>query len=211
MTRRTQITMNPGQRNALAGAGTDGRLTAGDRRVLSGLVRRGWVRVVETRKRRKLIRSYVITDAGREALAAGEVVTPRPRPLWLPHWDRERRSGNCYVVEGHKLFRPGRDMLWRVLCPAHPVGHVVGYHETVAEAVAALTTHLARSTCPRGADTVPCAAEELATLDVPADDTHGGRRAQTNWSTWTRSPPRTAGPQRRAAAARPVRRHLSGP
>ncbi|GAB3902384.1 hypothetical protein GCM10029964_092780 [Kibdelosporangium lantanae] len=170
MTRRV-ASMNLAQQHALTSAGPDGRLTVTDRRVIGGLIRRGWVQAVDERVRRRTVTRYMITERGRDALNTVPVVQPRPRPMWRDHWDvTPVVVGWCYVVDGHKLIRPGRDMLWRVLCPSCPIGRPVAYCETLTDAVEVLCEHLIATRCPRTPDTVPYDPTELDRLDDTVRD-----------------------------------------
>ncbi|MFD1047863.1 hypothetical protein ACFQ1S_21140, partial [Kibdelosporangium lantanae] len=104
MTRRV-ASMNLAQQHALTSAGPDGRLTVTDRRVIGGLIRRGWVQAVDERVRRRTVTRYMITERGRDALNTVPVVQPRPRPMWRDHWDvTPVVVGWCYVVVVQQLL-----------------------------------------------------------------------------------------------------------
>jgi hypothetical protein len=171
--RRQPPTMTHAQHHALMSAGPDGRLTVTHRGILGALIRRGWVRAVETRRRRKTVTHYEITGEGLTARDAVPVAPPRARPLWRESWTvTPVRVGRCYIVDCHKLVLPGRDMLWRVLCPSCAADQPVGYCETLADAVERLARHLIGADCPRSGVTPPVDPDELPPA---ADDTDDGQ------------------------------------
>jgi hypothetical protein len=131
------------QHIALTTADAEGRLRVTDRRVISALLRRGWV--AEHRHRRGKRRWWTITQAGRDALAADPIVqAPRPRVHWRSHWDITRHTPGRYTVDTHTLLRPARPMLWRVLCPDRHPENPIGYRDTLADAIELLNEHLVR-------------------------------------------------------------------
>lgn len=140
MTTNDRVRMTMAQQAVLESARQDGHLGQTDRRVIKGLIRRGWVREQVGRRGR---RSWYITAAGQMALDnAPEIVPPRVRPNWR-YWEHERLTQGHYLVEGHELVRPAQGMLWHVHCPDLP-DKPVGYRQILAEAVELLAEHLMR-------------------------------------------------------------------
>jgi hypothetical protein len=143
------VRMTSSQRWVLQGADQDGELQRVDGRIMPGLERRGWVVKTYRRQGRRTVTVWRLTLAGTAARDNAEVVEPAPRPEWLQTWTRERIGPNRYLVEGHELVKPGRDMLWRVRCPERTQDpeDPVAYVDTLAEAVDRLRHHLWHEQC----------------------------------------------------------------
>lgn len=133
------VRMTDAQYLALGSANDDGRLTSTDRRTMTTLARRGWVR--EERKKKKIW--WTITEAGQQAYTSSpEVIPQRQRPWWRPAWEPTRVVTGGYLVEGHAIFQPARGMLWCIHCPDRAPDKPVGYGENLADAVEILASHL---------------------------------------------------------------------
>jgi hypothetical protein len=175
--------MSPAQHHVLSRADADGRLIDTDKRVLGGLVRRGWARehVVEKRrgKRVKQIITHWITDAGKHARETGTVVTPPPKPHWRT-WTHTRLFWRCYLVEHHILHQADKYQEWRLVCLARTNSNTTAASaDTLAETVDALYDHLRRSTCREllqwvgsSDDTTPATADDLHAMILRTEGTY---------------------------------------
>lgn len=137
--------LTTGQHWVLSSAGDDdGVLTRTDKRSLTPLARWDLVEPVDRKKGRRVVRSWVITQAGREALATAVVKDPPPRPYWREWWDVEVVTPRKeWLVNGHQVrVSTGPYRIVRVGCPNLAKDKHVASTDTLAEALDELNNHL---------------------------------------------------------------------
>ncbi|MCP2269219.1 hypothetical protein LV75_001707 [Actinokineospora diospyrosa] len=151
----------------------NGKLTTTDQRVIGPMIRHGWVEERQTRRGRRIRRSWWITDAGRRALA--ELPLDRYQaPMWRQWWNIRRAAHGAWVVDEHELIKAGRDYV-RVLCPLRGPDRSIATETTLFDAVEALDLHFQALPRPLCIPTNPAPEPSPVGEPVDLDDiTDGG-------------------------------------